>query len=140
MVKVSKILSDKSRNIKVKNSFDYIELSRKGLSVKQLHDILDYINLSTKELAKIISLSERQINRYKDNDVLRTDISAQLIQIVELYTKGYELFEDTDKFQRWMNSEIQGLGNIKPISLLDTIFGIQMVINELGRLEHGVYS
>ena len=140
MVKISKILSDKSRNIKVKNSFDYIELSRKGLRVKQLHEILDYINLSTKELAKIISLSERQINRYKDDDVLRTDISAQLIQIVELYTKGYELFEDTDKFQRWMNSEIQGLGNVKPISLLDTIFGIQMVINELGRLEHGVYS
>jgi len=140
MVKISKILSDKSRNIKVKNSFDYIELSRRGLSVKQLHEVLDYINLSTKELAKIISLSERQINRYKDDDVLRTDISAQLIQIVELYAKGYELFGDPDKFQRWMNAEIQGLGHVKPISLLDTVFGIQMVINELGRLEHGVYS
>lgn len=140
MVKISEILSDKSRNIDVNNSFDYIELSRKGLRVKQLHDILDYINISTKELAKIISLSERQINRYKEDDVLRTDISAQLIQIVELYTKGYELFEDQKKFQRWMNSEIQGLGNVRPISLLDTIFGIQLVVNELGRLEHGVYS
>jgi len=91
-------------------------------------------------VSEIISLSERQLLRYKDDQVLRTDISAQLIQIVELYDQGYELFDDGNDFQDWMNGEIMGLGNVKPISLLDTTFGIQMVKNELGRLEHGIVS
>ena len=43
-------------------------------------------------------------------------------------------------FQEWMNSEIQGLGFEKPLSLLDTSIGIQILINELGRLEHGIVS
>ena len=140
MVQISKLLSDKSRNIKIKDSFDYIELSRKGLTVNQLYDILDYTNISIKELPKIISLSARQINRYTKEKVLRTDISAQLIQIVELYNKGYEIFKEEDKFQTWMNRKIRGLGNVEPKKLLDTTFGIQLIIDELGRLEHGIIS
>jgi putative toxin-antitoxin system antitoxin component (TIGR02293 family) len=140
MVQISKLLSDKSRNIKIEDSFDYIELSRKGLTVKQLYDILDYTNISLKELPKIISLSERQINRYTKDSILRTDISAQLIQIVELYNKGYDVFEDEVKFQTWMNRKIRGLGNIEPKNLLDTPFGIQLIYDELGRLEHGIIS
>ena len=140
MVQISKLLSDKSRNIKVKNSYDYIELSRKGLTAKQLKSILEYTNLSIKEIAEIISLSERQLLRYEDDQVLRTDVSAQIIQIVELYEMGYEIFDREVDFQEWMNGEILGLGNVKPLSLLDTTFGIQMVVNELGRLEHGIVS
>ncbi|MEM1319133.1 MAG: antitoxin Xre/MbcA/ParS toxin-binding domain-containing protein [Bacteroidota bacterium] len=140
MVQISQLLSDESRNIKIQSPFDYIELSRKGLTVKQLHDILDYTKISIKELPKIISLSERQINRYTKDKALRTDISAQLIQIVELYNKGYELFEDEEKFQLWMSRKIRGLGNMVPKKLLDTTFGIQLIIDELGRLEHGIIS
>ncbi|NBC64826.1 MAG: DUF2384 domain-containing protein [Bacteroidetes bacterium] len=33
-----------------------------------------------------------------------------------------------------------GLDGQTPLSLLDTNFGIRMIMNELGRLEHGVYS
>ena len=140
MVKISKLLSDTSRNINIKNSFDYIELSRKGLTFSQLKNILKYTNLTVKDLPKIISISERQLSRYKDEQILRRDISDQMIQITKLYSKGYEIFEDESHFQEWMNSEIQGLGFEKPLYLLDTSMGIQIVINELGRLEHGIVS
>ena len=140
MVKISNLLSDKERNIDVNDSFDFIELSRKGLTIKQLHKILDYTKLTIKDLPHIIALSERQINRYEDHQVLRRDISAQLIRIVELYSKGYDVFEDEKKFQTWMNRKIRGLGNVEPKKLLDTTFGIQLVIDELGRLEYGIIS
>jgi uncharacterized protein (DUF2384 family) len=32
------------------------------------------------------------------------------------------------------------LGGQKPIDLLDTSFGTKLLIKELGRMEHGVYS
>ncbi|MEL6866129.1 MAG: antitoxin Xre/MbcA/ParS toxin-binding domain-containing protein [Bacteroidota bacterium] len=140
MVKITKLLSDQSRGILVNSSKDYIHLSRKGLSFKQLKEILKFANISLKQLASMISISERQLTRYTDDKILKTDISAHLILITELYRFGYEVFEDQIKFQTWMNSEIRGLGYQKPINLLDTPFGIQDVKNELGRLEHGVYS
>jgi len=140
MVKVSKLLSDKSRGISVRNRRDYINLSRKGLSYRQLIEILEYTNISMKQISKMIALSDRQLARYDDDKILKTDSSAHLIQILELYQFGYYVFEDREKFQSWMNSEIRGLGYLKPIDLLDTPFGIQDVTNELGRLEYGVYS
>jgi len=140
MVKISKILSDKSRGIKVDGPNDYIHLSREGLSVRQLKEILKFTGISMKEITNMISISERQLARYGDEKILRTDISAHLIQIIELYKFGYEVFEDKDKFQIWINSEIRALGYQKPINLLDTPFGINDVKTILGRLEYGVYS
>ncbi len=140
VVKVSQLLSDKSRDIHIKNSFGYIDLSRKGLTFKQLKDILKYTKLTIKELPNIIAISERQLLRYKDDQILRKDISDQMIQVAQLYSKGYSIFEQELHFQEWMHSEIQGLGFEKPINLLDTSMGIQILINELGRLEHGIVS
>jgi len=115
MIKIAKLLSDKSRGIQVKNSKDYIQLSRKGLSYLQLKNILQFTGISIKEIAKMISLSDRQLTRYEDDKILRTDISAHLIQIVELYKFGYEVFEEEEKFKVWMHSKIRALAYQKPI-------------------------
>jgi uncharacterized protein (DUF2384 family) len=32
------------------------------------------------------------------------------------------------------------MGGQTPLDLLDTIFGVEQVMNLLGRIEHGVYS
>lgn len=140
MVEITQLLSDKTRGIKVNGSKDYIQLSRKGLSFSQLKEILNFTGISMKQIATMISLSDRQLARYTDDKILKIDTSARLIQIVELYKFGYEVFEDKVKFQLWMNSKIRALDNQKPIGLLDTPFGIHDVKTILGRLEYGVYS
>ncbi len=124
----------------MRSSRDYINLSRKGLSVKQLKQILIYTGISMDEMTNLVSLSKRQLARYAEEKTLKTDISAHLIQIVDLYTFGYSVFEKTDKFQKWMRSEIRALAYQRPIDLLDTPFGINDVRTILGRIEYGVYS
>ena len=140
MVKISKILSDKSRGIKITKPEDYIFLSRQGLSVKQLKAIQKITAINTKQLSKILSVSERQLNRYSNDKILKPSISAHIIQIIELYYFGFEVFENKDKFLLWMDSNIQILGSQKPFDLLDTPFGIDHVKTILGRIEYGVYS
>ncbi len=140
MVKISKILSDKSRGIKITKPEDYIFLSRQGLSVKQLKAIQKITAINTKQLSKILSVSERQLNRYSKDKILKQSISAHIIQILELYYFGFEVFEDKGKFLLWMDSNIQILGSQKPFDLLDTPFGIDHVKTILGRIEYGVYS
>jgi len=140
VVKITNLLSDAKRGISVKSSKDYIHLSREGLTMKQLLQIIDFCNISLKQLSQMLSISERQLSRYKKDKILRTDISAHLIQIAELFDFGYEVFDTPEHFQEWMHSSIRALAHQKPIDLLDTPFGIQNVKTIIGRIEHSVYS
>lgn len=135
-----KILSDQSRGIKAKSSNDYITISRKGLTVKQLKEILNFTGIDIKEITRLIALSSRQYARYTDSTVLKRSISAHLIQILELYKFGYEVFGDKIKFQTWMITKIRTLNYERPIDLLDTPFGINDVKTIIGRIDHGVFA
>ncbi len=39
-----------------------------------------------------------------------------------------------------MKTTNRALGNIKPLSLLDTLYGMEEIKHLIGRIEHGVYS
>lgn len=132
---IHEIFEDKDLNSRI----DFVRLSRDGISMRTLKKILKFLSLSIKEISEILPISERQLTRYKDNHILRKDISSHLIQLVELFEKGHEIF-GKGKFDIWIRSENRVLGNNKPIELLDTPIGIQMVNDILGRIEHGVYS
>jgi putative toxin-antitoxin system antitoxin component (TIGR02293 family) len=134
------ILSDQARGIKAKSSNDYISISRKGLTVKQLKEILNFTGIDTGEITRLIALSSRQFARYTNSTVLKRNISAHLIQILELYKFGYEVFEDKTNFQTWMKTKIRTLNYERPIDLLDTPFGINDVKTIIGRIEHGVFA
>ena len=57
-----------------------------------------------------------------------------------MYKKGAEVFGNEPKFDLWLNTENLALGNIKPKSLFDSTFGINLLIDELTRIEHGVLA
>jgi putative toxin-antitoxin system antitoxin component (TIGR02293 family) len=60
--------------------------------------------------------------------------------LVMLYEYGIEVFGDRDNFNIWLNSRSIALGGRSPKELLDTKFGIDLVKDELGRIEHGVLA
>ena len=57
-----------------------------------------------------------------------------------LYKRGTEVFGNDESFQAWMDTKSIPLGNIKPRDLLDTTYGINMVADEIGRIEHGIFA
>ena len=61
-------------------------------------------------------------------------------EISNLMSYGEKVFGDKSNFQIWLNLESKALGNIAPKSLLETKEGIQRVNDELGRIEHGIFS
>ena len=64
-----------------------------------------------------------------------------LRQMAEITVKGLKVFEDSDKFFAWMKHPNSALNNKTPISLLiSERHGAAMVLDELGRIEHGVFS
>jgi uncharacterized protein (DUF2384 family) len=57
-----------------------------------------------------------------------------------LFKKGVEVFADTDNFIKWLSSDNISLGGVKPMIMLDTSFGVNMIKDELVRIEHGILA
>jgi len=68
------------------------------------------------------------------------ELSEQILQITEVVAKGSKVFEGRDKFLAWMNHPNKALNNKTPMSLLNSKSGTDAVLDELGRIEHGVFS
>lgn len=122
------------------NAVDIIGYIREGVPKKALDHFAQLTNLSAAEVASIIHTSERTLRRYKPAQKLNTEQSERVIELARLYARGAGVFDDLDQFKIWMTSPVEALGNQKPQSFLDTSMGIQMLTEELGRIEHGIFA
>ena len=52
---------------------------------------------------------------------------------------GEDVFGNKVKFNKWLSYKSIPLGD-KPVNLINNYDGLKLVYNELGRIEHGVYS
>ncbi len=124
-----------------RNVLSLIETSRNGVDLDTFDEITSEFPFNLSDWSRILHLSERTIQRYRKDkrkfDSIHTD---RLLQIIILLNKGIEVFGNTDNFISWLNSLNIALGSIKPIELLDNSFGINMVTNELMKIEYGVLA
>lgn len=117
---------------------EMIALVKTGIQAKSLDSILTFSGLTDKELVDILPISKRQLNRYTPNHKLNKEITAHLLQIIELFQKGFRLFGE-QKFKLWIRTHNKVL-DAKPIDIMDTSIGIEFIEDVIGRIEHGVYS
>ena len=124
----------------MRNRLDLVDLSDKGVTKIALKNLADYLSVSLRQLADLLPISERTIQRYTAKKTFSRVVSEQILQMAEVAAKGTEVFGDRDRFLAWMRHPNKALGNKAPMSLLNSRFGAEMVLDELGRMEHGVFS
>jgi putative toxin-antitoxin system antitoxin component (TIGR02293 family) len=124
-----------------KNILAIIDAVRTGISVSDFEKVTSNIPFSVAEWATFLQLSERTIQRtQKDNKSFQPIHSERIVELVMLYEYGIEVFGDKENFDIWLNSKSIALGGRTPKELFDTRFGVNMVKDELGRIEHGVLA
>jgi putative toxin-antitoxin system antitoxin component (TIGR02293 family) len=122
------------------NKHQYISLIRQGVPMQTLLHLTKATDISASEIASILHTSERTLRRYTNDTLLNPEQSERIIELARLFSRGSEVFGSLDSFKTWMNSTIVALGNIKPKELLDTSLGIEILQEELGRIEHGIFA
>ncbi|MCF8357630.1 MAG: DUF2384 domain-containing protein [Prolixibacteraceae bacterium] len=121
--------------------FKLIDVTRQGVDYETFEDFTVSYPLNSSTWSKILNMSERTIQRYKrEKKRLDSIHSEKFLLIMLLFKKGVSVFGNTSNFLAWINSKSIPLGGIKPIDLLDNSFGINMVKDELIRIEHGVLA
>lgn len=121
-------------------SFDLIRLTRKGILKKYLLELAEKLSFSMHELSHILHISERTLQRYGREDTLASDTSERVLLLAQLYNKGIEVFGTPENFNDWLRTPLPAFEQQPPIGLLDTAFGFQLISDELGRIEHGVFA
>jgi len=125
---------------KINSRLDLYEISINGVTKNAFEHLANYLNYSAKEMAEILPINVRTIQRYKRNNYFNSEVSDHILQIAEVSAKGTMVFKNKEKFISWINYPCYAFDNKTPISLLRSKFGVDMVLDELGRLEHGIIS
>lgn len=122
-------------------AYELVETAHQGISTSAFFDILSFSGLAKEELADILDVSFKTIQRYhKDGKNLSALNSEQLLKLISLYQKAEEVFGSLESFNRWLRKPAVGLGNKKPIKYLKTPGGIDLILDELRRIEFGALA
>jgi putative toxin-antitoxin system antitoxin component (TIGR02293 family) len=121
-------------------SFEKMDLVEKGISKKALEGLKTKAKLDYDQLSKALNVARATLINKKGNDKFNQDISDKIVGLADLYSYGYEVFEDRDRFNDWIFRPNKALGNVAPFELLHTSFGREEVKNLIGRIDYGIYS
>lgn len=125
---------------KVSDTTDFIPVIRNGIPKRALDNLMNNTGITVSEISKIIGTSDRTLRRYTSAQKLNPEQSERLIELAKLYSRGEEVFGSMENFKGWMNSCVMAIGNKQPKEYLDTSIGIDLLMNELGRIEHGIFA
>lgn len=107
---------------------------------KKFKKVADLVPFTQAEWASILHLSERTLQRYaKSNTSFEAIYTDRILHIQELINMGLETFADANALYRWLQREKSVLGSTLTFESLYSSRGIQEIIDEIGRIQYGVY-
>lgn len=124
-----------------RNAFSLINAIKEGVNFTFFERLAISIPFTLREWSAYLHLSERSLQRYKkQKGTFNAVTSEKIIEITMLNKFGIEVFGKQENFNVWLNTKNVALKGIKPKELLDSSFGIQLLKDELTRIEHGVLA
>ena len=121
------------------SKMDRVKVIRHGLPYESIEVLSTRTNLPVKRMLHLFGVPQTTYNKKKkDKDLLSGRDSEIILVLTELLDFGVVVFNnEEEKFQRWLKKPNIALGGVTPISLFDSLTGIQEVSNSLNRLEYG---
>jgi putative toxin-antitoxin system antitoxin component (TIGR02293 family) len=92
--------------------------------------------------ARAIGMSHRTYQRHAAENIrqLSSEQSGRTWKLAEILAKAISIFGSREEAEQWLERPATGLDQHKPIDLLATPAGVELVEDFLARLEYGVYA
>jgi putative toxin-antitoxin system antitoxin component (TIGR02293 family) len=118
--------------------FTIVVEAKKGVNARAFFDMVSLSGIDRNKMADVMNVSLKTLLRYQEqNKKLNATKSERVLKLIALYKKGEELFGDAGEFRKWMDQSAYGLGNMVPFELIHTSGGIDLIMEELKRIEFG---
>jgi putative toxin-antitoxin system antitoxin component (TIGR02293 family) len=142
-IPIKRIENLKTSNHILNTSIDKGKILNQLASAKEsylvINELKEITGLNLNFLAQqVFEITPKTLSSYREKGKYLPKRSFEnSIKIKELYHKGQELFGSNDAFNKWLNTQSYGLDNIVPISLIGYSTGIDVIYEELARIEFG---
>ncbi len=118
----------------------FMEYSRHGIEKSSIKILADYMGLNQETISTFLHSSFRNIQRKSDDELLDKSKSERLLELTAFAKKAVEVLGSQEAMAIWLQSSLPALSYKKPVEYLDTSFGLNILYDILGRIEHGVYA
>lgn len=100
------------------------------------------IVLSARQVSEAVGVSTRTLRRRRESPeaALSPEQGGRALRFAELLARASVVFGGQEAAERWFDTPAMGLDRHKPIDLIATQVGAQLVDEFLGRIEYGVYA
>jgi putative toxin-antitoxin system antitoxin component (TIGR02293 family) len=113
----------------------------KDFTYSEFKKIADKTLFTQAEWASILHVSERTLQRYAKNNGSFAPINAErALQIEKVLKEGKITFGKVENFYNWLKSNPYMLEGNLSFNSLTTYEGIQKVLTQLGRIQHGILA
>jgi putative toxin-antitoxin system antitoxin component (TIGR02293 family) len=115
--------------------------SLKEFNYTEFKKIADKAPFTQSEWAAILHISERTLQRYAKNNGVFAPINAErAMHISKVIKEGSLTFGNVNLFYAWIKRNPYMLEGNLSFESLTTIEGIQKVMTQLGRIQHGLFA
>ena len=121
-------------------SMEKLEMVKKGVTKTELEVLKDKAGLDYDTLARGLSTARATLINIKGEDKFNFAVSEKIVGLEDIYSYGYEVFGDKERFNQWMFRQNAALGNYTPFELVNNQFGREEVKSLIGRIDYGVYA
>jgi putative toxin-antitoxin system antitoxin component (TIGR02293 family) len=128
----------------VRSRIEAHDLIAHGLRAGAIHHLVRHLVLlsSHNKLEKALGISERtyQRHRAKPEKRLSTEQSSRAWKFAEILGRATDQFGSEEEAGKWLERPAMALNRRKPIDLLSTTAGVELLEELLTRMEYGVYT
>jgi putative toxin-antitoxin system antitoxin component (TIGR02293 family) len=132
------------RSHRFENLLGFHELIRGGLPARSLTHFVDRLGEVRRDpaLEAALGVSMRTIQRRTAAPAkpLSQEQSGKLFKFAEIVAKASDVLGSEEEAKAWLSRPAMGLNQKRPIDLLATPAGVELVEALLTRLEYGVYT
>ncbi|NCI45967.1 antitoxin Xre-like helix-turn-helix domain-containing protein [Sediminibacterium soli] len=146
MAKIVKYRQERKKPLQMQEPVAAYAPLRKPVSVadysyKKLKKVMDAAPFTQSEWADMLHLSERTLQRYaKNNTSFEGIYTDRILLLQEMIELGLETFADGQAFYNWLKKDKPVMGQVLNFHSLASDRGIQEMIDQLLRIQYGVYT
>lgn len=113
----------------------------KEFTFSEFKKIADKVELTQKEWSDVLHISERTLQRYaKDNSAFNFSVMDRIFLVDKVIKKGADVFGTANDFIIWLKQEPSSIEGKLDFGSLASFNGNAKILNQLGRIEHGILA
>lgn len=134
-------ISGNCNNQKPWSSTEILRVMRDGAPSEVVPTVAYRLGITQDRLFEFLKLPKSTLKgRIRNKKPLARDETDRIYRVDRVMNRAIEVLGDENAAKEWITRENRSLGGDVPLTLMDTEYGYELVLDTLSRIEYGVFS